>query len=291
MTMPLTDAPTSERTRLIGVMDGYLGALAAHDPGRLRLAPDARCTEDAQELPLGSGIWRTVRAIRPGGQYFVDEQAGQVEFWGVIDEMGRDAIVSIRLKVDGRVISEVETLLTRAAGDYFDPPVILKDASSGFHRVLPANERSPRELLIGAANLYFDAIEQSDGALVPVLGDCRRFVNGTLDSLDDPSKLAADAQYRTLDVVEQITEGHYAYIEALRNRRFPIVDESRGIVVCHVMFDHPGDLPRAGGSIPFGWPNSMLFTEVFKVVRGMIEEVWALGTASLPYGSQSGWRA
>lgn len=291
MTTTLVDAPLNERTRLIGVMDGYLGALAAHDPGRLRLTPNVRCTEDAQALPLGGGIWRTVRSIRPGGQYFVDEQAGQVEFWGVVNEMGRDAIVSIRLKIEGRVISEVETLLTRAAADYFDPPVILEDATSGFHRVLPANERSSREQLIGAANLYFDAIEQSAGDLVPLFGDCRRVVNGTLDSLDDPGRLAADSQYRALDVAQQISEGHYAYIEALRERRFPIIDESRGIVVCHVMFDHPGDLPRAGGSIPFGWPNSMLFTEVFKVVRGAIEEVWALGTASLPYGSRSGWRS
>ncbi|MEI9964016.1 MAG: hypothetical protein WDM92_04235 [Caulobacteraceae bacterium] len=289
MNVTLIDAPTSERARLVGAMDGYLRALAARDPGLLRLTPDFRCTEDSQPLPLGSGVWRTVRGVRPGGQYFVDEQAGQVEFWGVVDEMGQDAIISIRLKVEGRVISEVETIVTRKQGEYFDPPVILQDASSGFHRTLPRGERSSRAELVRAANLYFDAIELSAGDLVPLFGDCRRLVNGTLDSLDDPASLPADGQYRALDVAQQISDGHYAYIEALRERRFPVIDEARGLVVCHLLFDHPGDLPRAGGSIPFGWPNSMLFTEVFKVVGGAIEEVWALGTASLPYGCRSGW--
>jgi hypothetical protein len=33
----------------------------------------------------------------------------------------------------------------------------------------------------------------------------------------------------------------------------------------------------------------MLFTEAFKIVGGEIEEIWALGTAPLPYGSGSGW--
>jgi hypothetical protein len=287
--MSLDHAPADERSRLIGVMDGYLRAFAARDLAALRLAPDARYTEDGQELPLGSGLWRTARALRPGGQYFVDEGAGQVEFWGVIDEMGRDAIVSIRLKVDGRVISEVEALVTRRQGEYFDPPEILKADGAGFHRVLPAAQRASPAELIGAAHSYFDAIEQSNGDLVQVKGDCRRLVNGTLDSLDDADRLPQDGLYRALGVAEQITGRHYAYIEALRERRFPIVDEQRGIVVCHVMFDHPGDLPRAGGAIPFGWPNSMLFTEVFKVVDGSIEQIWALGTAALSYGSRSGW--
>ncbi|HTW38387.1 MAG TPA: hypothetical protein VMD49_07455 [Steroidobacteraceae bacterium] len=79
-----------------------------------------------------------------------------------------------------------------------------------------------------------------------------------------------------------------AHIEALRARRFPVVDEARGLAVCHVMFDHPGDRERADGTYPFRSPNSMLAFEVFKVRRGVLEEVWAIGTA-LPYGIDSGW--
>ncbi len=81
---------------------------------------------------------------------------------------------------------------------------------------------------------------------------------------------------------------HYAYIEALRARRYPVVDEARGLVVAHVVFDHPGDLPRADGMLPFRSPNSMLAFEAFKVRGGVLQEVWAIGTA-LRYGIGSGW--
>jgi hypothetical protein len=263
-------------------MDDYLKALAKRDPGRLRVMPDIRSTEDSQALPLGSGIWRTVKRVHQGGQYFVDEETGHVEYWGVVDEMGQEAILSVRLKVSGLLISEVETIVTRGPGDYFDPAFILKDAKTGFHRVLQPEERSSWEDLIRAANLYFGTIELSYGDLVPVIGDCRRYVNGTLDSLDDANRLSEENRFRSLGIVEQINDRHYAYIESLRCRRFPIVDEARGVVVCHLLFDHPGDQARADGSLPFRYPNSMLFTEAFKVASGTIEEIWALGSSAMP---------
>lgn len=286
--MPHPDSPSTERDRLIGVMDAYLAALAGKDPARLRLAPDFRSTEDTQRLPLGSGVWRTLRGREPGGQYFVDEETGQVEWWGVVEEMGRTAMLSVRLGVRGQAIGEAETIVTRK-GAFFDPPAILVDASATFHRVLPESERSPREALIRAADLYFDGIELGDGARIPVRDDCRRLVNGVVDSLDDPATVDPAERHRALPVARQITEGHYRYIEALRARRYPIVDVGRGVVVCHLVFDHPGDLARPGGDFPIRSPNSMVFTEAFKVVGGVIEEIWALGSSPLPYGAGTGW--
>lgn len=278
----------TERDRLIGVIDGYLDALFSRDPGRLRLAPSFRSTEDTQPIPLGTGTWRTFRGRQSGGQYFADEEAGQVEYWGVVEEMGQPAILSVRLRIEGRVISEAETIVTRK-GAFFDPPAVLADASSTFHRMLPEAERVSRSELIRAANLYFDGIEQFDGDRIPVRPECRRLVNGVVDSLDDPDTVDWAERHRALPVAQQITEGHYGYIEALRDRRYPIVDRARGIVVCHLVFDHPGDLARPGGDFPIKSPNSMVFTEAFKVVGGQIEEIWALGTSPLPYGSGTGW--
>ncbi len=278
----------AERRRLVGLMNDYLSALALQNPARIPLAPHARSTEDTQELPLGSGIWRTVRALSSGGQYFVDPAGGQVEFWGVVDELGKPAIVSVRLRIEGRLIAEMETLVTRG-GEYFDPPRILADATDTFHGVLHPVEQRPREELIGTANQYFDAIEHSDGSMISVADDCQRLVNGTVDSLDDRDHLDATRRYRALGVAEQISQGHYAYIEAIRARRYPIADTTRGIVVGHVLFDHPGDLARAGGTLPFTAPNTMMFTEAFKVVGGRIQAIWALGTRLLPYGIAAGW--
>jgi hypothetical protein len=282
------DARLDERARLVGMMDIYLDALERRDPGCLRLAPDFRYTEDGQPIPLGSGTWRTIRDRAPGGHYFVDAQRGQVEYWGLFEEMGRQAMAAIRLEVAGRVLVEAETIVTRA-GAFFDPVVAMEDVSGTFHAPLEPHDRGTREDLIAVANLYFNAIELSDGDRVPVRDDCRRLVNGVVDSSDDPARVERGEEHRALSVSQQITDGHYFYIEALRDRRFPIVDVERGLVLCHLLFDHPGDRLRPGGDAPIRSPNSMLFTEVFKIVAGRIEEIWALGSGALPYGSGSGW--
>lgn len=276
-----------ERRRLEDAMRRYLEALAAHELGRIRFAPDLRNTENAIALPVGAGLSRTIRGLRPGGHDFVDVEASQVEHWGVADEMGGPVILGVRLKIRGDIVVEVETLAVRGTGEFFQPEAVLA-ADGGLHDIVPPAERATRAELIGAAHGYFDAIERSDGELVAIADDCLRLVNGVEDTVTDVSALPESEAHRALSAKAQMSRGDYAYIEGLRARRFPIVDEERGLVMAHVMFDHPGDRKRAVGDIPFRSPNSMLCFEVFKVRAGLIRAVWAIGTA-LPYGVLSGW--
>jgi hypothetical protein len=277
-----------ERERLAKVMEGYLDALGERRPDQVRIAPALHNTENTRALPVGTGLWRTIRAHKPGGHTFVDPATGQVEYWGAVDENGSDSIFAVRLRVEGTTISEIETLAVRGSNsDFFQPDVVRQDAPH-FHERLAPDERRGRDDLIHVADLYFDAIEQSDGDRVPVIDDCRRLVNGTLDSMMDASELNSIEAHRALGVTEQMSAGHYAYIEALRDRRYPIVDEERGLVVCHLLFDHPGDRPRADGELVYHTPNTMIVFEAFKIRSGVLEEVWAIGTA-LPYGIDSGW--
>ena len=53
-------ATTCDRACLEKLLDTYLGALVAHDPKRLPLAPGARFTENGQALPPGDGLWGTI---------------------------------------------------------------------------------------------------------------------------------------------------------------------------------------------------------------------------------------
>jgi len=279
--------PATEHARLSALMQGYLAALVAREARPLRPGARLRCTENTCELPPGSGVARTIRALKPGGHTFVDAAHGQVEYWGAIDEMGAEAIFGVRLRVEGLLVSEIETLVVRGGGSFFEPSVVTSPAPQ-FHSIIPPAERTPRQELIDIANVYFDAIERSDGTRLPVADDCVRLVNGVTDSRMDAAAVDPAEAHRSLGVAEQMSARHYAYIEALRARRYPVVDEARGIVVAHVMFDHPGDLPRADGTLPFRAPNSMLAFEAFKVRGGVLREVWAIGTA-LPYGIGSGW--
>jgi hypothetical protein len=278
---------SAERQRLIGVMNGYLEALEALDPSRLPIGAAVRFTENTRQIPLGAGLWRTVCGRRSGGHWFADVERGQVEYWGVVKENDHDAIIGARLRLEGRLITEIETVVVRGRGSFFNPSAVIEPYPA-FHEPLPASERTSRDRLIEIANLYFDAIELSDGSRLPVKDDCRRLVNGVLDSMMDPDQLDTLEGHRALGVAEQMSAGHYAYIEALRARRFPIVDTERGLVICHVLFDHPGDLKRADGELPWKAPDSTLAFEVFKIRGGVLEEVWAIGTG-LPYGIDSGW--
>ncbi|MBO0713267.1 MAG: hypothetical protein J2P59_00825 [Acidimicrobiales bacterium] len=276
-----------ERERLCGFAERYLDALVAREPGRLPLSPAVRFTENTRQLPLGSGLWRTVRGRWPGGQCFVDPDRGQVAYWGVVDELRGPSILGVRIKVEGRLITEVETLLVRG-GAYFQPELVERPAP-GLHDVVAQAERAPRGMLERAAHRYFDAIERSDGDRIPLAPGCVRVVNGVKDSSADRSRLEDGEDHRALDIAEQINAGHFAYIEGLRQRRLPIADVERGLVHCHLLFDHPGDVARPGGEVVFGAPNTMLFFEVFKVKGGKIHQIWAIGSNALPYGIGSGW--
>jgi len=276
-----------ERMHIISIMDAYLYAFSNRDFRSVKFSPEFRNTCNGVSVPLGSALSRTVQSIRKGGQYFVDVDTGQIEYWGVIDEMGKDAIYGVRLRVEGTLISEVETLGVRNTDPYYFPEVLLT-LDRGFHDAIATEERASRQELVACANGYFDAIEQQDGSLASVEEECRRFVNGAEDSLAHVSALGASQAFRQHTVQSQISKGHYAYIEGVRERRFPIVDTERGIALSHVLFDHPGDLPRANGEIPFGYPNTMIAFEAFKIRSGIITDIWAI-CYSVVYGSWSGW--
>jgi len=278
--------PTAtERDRLIGHAERYLEALVAHDPGRLTVTPGVRFTENGQPLALGSGRWLTVTAREPGGQWFADPAAGQVAHWGGVHELGGPAIFALRLKIDGEAISEVETLVVREGGALFDLATVCTPRPA-FTEAVESSRRSSRAELVLVANRYFEGIERDDGDVVHVADECLRIENGVQTTRVTPRD--PEAPWRALGVAEQLTAGFFRYIVAIRDRRFPIVDEERGLVLCHVRFDHPGNIETAGGRVVFGYPNSAAIFEVFKIEGGRIEHVEAVGTI-FPYRMDLGW--
>jgi hypothetical protein len=73
------------------------------------------------------------------------------------------------------------------------------------------------------------------------------------------------------------------------------VDEERQIVFAFGVFDHSGTIPELttpdGTKIPTGFfskPSSILIREVFKIKKGQIQEVKAVG-ASVPCHMHPGW--
>jgi len=293
-------APGScDRNCLISFVDQYLAALLAHDAARLPLASNVRYTENTISLPLGKGLWATASGFGNFKQYFADAVSGQVGFIGVVKENDIPAILALRLKIVARRITEIEAIVpreTQGAGRL--------EASGGplplWDEVLPPAERRSRQELASITNSYFEAIVHNNGSLAPFDKNCRRAENGFYSVLNPDPELAWDpkSSFRPyqLGCEKQLNTGIWSYIRNIRERRFPIIDEERGLVVAFIVFDHPGTVPyfeapgfgRVNNPPEFLRPNSMSILEAFKIKNGLILQVAAEG-GFLPYGIGSGW--
>ena len=287
-------AATCDRACLEGFVDGYMSALVAHEPGRLPLAKGARFTENGQTLQLGDGLWGTIEAREGYTLAFADPQAGQVGAFVTVKESGKDQLLGVRLKVASGRIAEIETIVVRPKpGGVFGEPLSLKDKPI-FHQALTPSQRRPRAELIRVANSYFEGLEKATETLTPFDEDCQRIENGVVTANNpDPGggmpvwKLGCRAQFAT----------HFSqFITHIRERRFPVVDEERGLVYAMVFFDHAGRMKTqtlADGTVSKVPPDMTVpFTfqigELFKIQDGRIMRIEALVNPA-PYGMDSGW--
>ncbi len=288
------DAASCDRACLEGFVDQYLGALVAKDPGKLTLAPKAKFTENGQRLDLGDGLWGTIDGLTQYKLVIADPQAGEVGFFATIKESGRDQILGGRLKIDGGKIAEIETLVVRPQqGVVFGAPLELKDKPI-FHTALTPSQRQPRAELIRIANSYFEGLEKATETLTPFDDECQRIENGVITAKNpDPNPamkmwaLGCHAQFAT----------HFSqFITHIRERRFPVVDEERGLVLALGFFDHAGRMKTqtlADGTVSPVPPNMQVpFTfeigELFKIEDGKIMRIEAL-VIPAPYRMSSGW--
>ncbi len=88
-----------DRACLAALVDSYVAALVAHEPGRVPIAPGAKFVENLMRLKPGDGLWKTASAPPATFKIFVpDPTSGQVGFMGVMQEDGKPIEVAIRLK-------------------------------------------------------------------------------------------------------------------------------------------------------------------------------------------------
>src|ERR1700722_1115055 len=110
---PAAGDASCDRACLNGIAAGYMAALLAHDPSRLKWAQHVEFTENSVPMKIGDGVWNTITKQNAYKLYFADPQAGQVGFYGVIEESGVPQVYGMRLKVEHGAISEVETIIAR----------------------------------------------------------------------------------------------------------------------------------------------------------------------------------
>jgi hypothetical protein len=304
-----------DRACLQSAVDQVLAAMIAHDASKLPLAPGVRYTENGQALALTDGFWNTASARGRCSHYFLDPRTDQAGFMGVVKENGADVIVGMRIALQGRQISEIETVMGRSGLGAAGPNGSKTLEAMGkpddlWFKDIPPAERASREDIIRVSNMYFSGLQNNDGKgdYSFFADDCYRLENGiqttsgphTPPPAPAPAAGAPAAPARTgpnmfaLGCKQGFSTGYFRIVTRIRDRRFPLVDEDKGVAFAFAFFDHAGnvhDFPLSDGTIspggikaPFTWE----IAEAFRVEKGKIRTIEAV-LNNAPYGMKGGW--
>jgi hypothetical protein len=280
------------RAALCGALEDYLAALGRKDPGAVNWSADPFITENNVRLAPDDGLWGTIERIGDYRLLFADEQTRQVGYFGTVVEPMDESTFTLRLGLDeaGR-IAEVETIVVRQVDSsprfdnqrFFDKPILNA----------PAQAPVSRDAMIALADGYFATLERNDGTIrTRFHPDCNRVENG-VQTTNNPdffvpvAALGCEAQFRL---------GNYRYDDRLRGRRFPLVDEARGLVLAFGFIDHCGrldDYALTDGTrvrSHIRRPHSYYLGELFKIDQGMICQIEA-NFITVPYHMPSPWDA
>jgi len=298
---PVRVPANCDRACLEGLVDRYLAAVVAHDPAPLPLSADVKYTENEQALAVGDGFWHTAAGRGNYAHYFADPATSQAAWMGTMREGATVLLMALRLRVELGRITEIETSYFRPGGG--GPNDIAAMDARGkpeplWLETVPAAKRSTRHELVEVANAYFEGVQRNDGkGFYPFTDDCDRIENGARTT-NNPGGTATPGgfNYMALDCKKQLESGYLAIVTSVHHRRFPLVDEERGIVWTNGVFDMGGTVREikltSGETVDMkafaGRASSILLAEAFKIESGKIRRVEMIGP-SAPYHLNSPW--
>ncbi|MBC7957291.1 MAG: hypothetical protein H7Y33_15640 [Cytophagales bacterium] len=245
----------------------------AEQLARAQAAPDAsaRITENGAVVAWSAATTARLTGVALHARA-ADAEHQQAIVYGTGDDAGRPVVFSLRMARQSGKVTETElTVAHQGEASLFPAAVPLAEVTL-LNDVVPIAQRSTAALMIAAANAYFDGIQLADGAAVPVTDDCRRVENGVETTNRPPNNLKCNSL------------GVFTYIPTVRDRRYPLIDAERGLVLGVVVFDIPGG--TFNGRLYE--PRSILLSEVFKVVDGKIQRIEAT-MRNIPLGDPTGW--
>lgn len=264
-------AADCDRDCLRGFLTQYLNALAAHNPGALPVSDPVRFTEDGVTLKLGDGLWKIASGLGSYRQDYLDVREGEAAAHVVVEAGGSPMLLTVRLKIAGRKITEIETMVThnRKEGALFAPEA-LRSPDKAMALVPPPNERASREEAIRLAEFYPAGLKIGSFVEVnaPFAPDAFRIENGVHTAGAGCTRAGCE----NIKTQRIIKHPGITY-------RVAAVDEDLGIVLLRLNF---------GETNSYGPGNSLIVWEAFKVYGGQIHAVEAF-MKIMPAGAPSGW--
>ena len=233
-----------DRACLRTTLDAYLNAVIKHDPAAAPLMIGFRQTENAIVVRPGNGVWKSMTGLGTMQRRYFDAVNGQAAYFGIINEGSAQAVVTLRVKVDDRKISEAEWIVARAGefgpngpnGNVFDAGSLA--ANPPPDRTVPKAQRLSRESLIAITNSYFDGLTTHDGAIIEHESGCTRVENGTVMT----NRPGRNGGPPSGDCAANLENFNASIVAA---RRYPLVDEdAQAVLALAVFLRKPGSTTR-----------------------------------------------
>jgi hypothetical protein len=269
-----------DRDCLRTMLDQYLAAVIKHDPGAAPLVVGFRQTENAVNVRPGNGVWKTVTGLGKVQRRYLDAVTGQAAYYGTMEEGGSTAIVTVRVRVENRQLTEAEWYLARADDPGLNGPRLPGRPPANLHnpeylaqnpppdRVVPLDRRSDRAALVRIVESYFDAITSHDGSIALTHPGCGRVENGTptpagrfLPPVAPTAGPAGPVAASANDCVSGLANFNLQMVVA---RRAPLVDEEAQVVLAFAVF-----IRRPGSPTPRN-----VFSEWFVIDEGRIRTIY-----------------
>jgi len=280
------------RDALYAVLANYLEALNAGDVSRINWAVAPLNSENNVMLEVGDGLWGTILRLGDYQLKFADTSTNQVGYFGTVHEAIEESAFTLRLKVnDQGQVCQSEMVVVRQS----DSGIKFENCRYWDKPILNAGVEAPvsRAEMIKLSDGYFDTLQLNDGTIhTKFHPDCNRVENG-VQTTRNP-EFAKIVPVSALGCEEQFRMGNYRYDDRLRARRFPMVDEERGLVLAFGFIDHSGRLDEYqltdGRTVksPVRRPHSFYISELFKIDHGMICQIEA-NFITVPYNMPSPW--
>jgi hypothetical protein len=276
-----------DRACLKSALDQYLNAVIKHDPSAAPLFVGFRQTENAVVVRTGTGTWKSVTGLGKLQRRYLDPVSEQAAYFGVVEEGEGSAIVTVRVKVSQRKITEAEWLIARKgdpglngpqvpgqpAGNFFDPDNLA--ANPPPDKVVPKEARSSREAMVAATNSYFDGITTHDGSVIMAYPGCMRVENGNTVT----GRARATTKGGTPEVSDCTSGLANINVELVAARRYPVVDEEAQVVLALAVFVRkPGTATRRNA-----------FSEWFVIENNKIRSIYSAMFYPAPEAPVPNW--
>jgi len=265
-------AADCDRECLKGFVTQYMEALTAHNPSALPVTANMKFTENNKVLKLGEGLWKTFTKPTAYRRDILDVKQGVAVSFLVAEGGDTPMLYVIRLKIDDKKISEIETMSVRNREEgMLYTPENLQTVKPLMLSEVPANRRTSREEATKIAQTYPDGLKIGSFVKVnsPMVDEAYRYENGQL--MAGPGCTF----FKGCDVMR--TQGIPTLSEI--TSRLIAIDEELGVVAMRMNFGK-GSLFSGDGVLDV-WHS-------FKIIDGQIHAAEAY-CKQVPAGEKSGW--